>query len=87
MADKEPGRWEYAGPFPGVVRTPDMCFGRWRVKDTRIVVAIVLEFIRAGDSPDAVAKWFSIPVEWVHEMIAWHKRVFPHTKGFKNEQS
>ena len=46
------------GDHPYVVRTEGVCGGRPRIKDSRIPVSTIAEYIRSGDSPGDISSLY-----------------------------
>ncbi len=72
---------EYSHPsFPRIVVDPEICFGKPRVKDTRMPVASILAYLAGGMSIDDFLKEFNwLSKEDVLEAMAFASAMMQDT--------
>lgn len=63
-----PSIWE---PEEGIVLDPKISFGEPCLKGTRIATQVIWALVKAGDSPELVARAYQVPIEKVEAAVAW----------------
>jgi uncharacterized protein (DUF433 family) len=62
--------------FERIVRDPEICGGQPTIKGTRVLVTVILDYLKEGISFDEILKSFpSITREDIQEIIAYAKEM------------
>ncbi len=73
--------YEYYPLGEYIVAAPGVCGGRPTIKYHRLDARWVIGYLRAGDTPEDLAREFNIPIEAVHEAVRLAE-VFDYEKSY-----
>lgn len=64
--------WE---PYKGVMLNPNIRFGEPCIDGTRIPTDVIWGFNQAGDSPQALADAYDLPLEAINAALSWEQKL------------
>lgn len=62
-------------PYPHIVLNPIIQFGAPCIQDTRIPTVAVWSMARGGDTPEAIAKGYNVPLYKVQSALEWEEKI------------